>query len=57
VARCGRVPSIPFSRVVEIGNHVTLDMESEDAASFATERWVRDHVIGHLPGSRNRADQ
>jgi hypothetical protein len=32
-------------------------MDSEDAASFASERWVRDHVIGHVPGSRVLADQ
>jgi sporulation protein YlmC with PRC-barrel domain len=48
---------IPFSRVAEIGNHVTLDMDSEDVATFAAERWVRDHVIGLIPGSRIRADQ
>jgi sporulation protein YlmC with PRC-barrel domain len=48
---------IPFTRVAEIGNHVTLDMDSEDAASFASERWVQDHVIGHVPGSRVLADQ
>jgi len=48
---------IPFTRVVEIGNHVTLDMASDEAASSASERWVRDHVIGRLPGSRIRADQ
>jgi len=48
---------IPCSRVTEIGNHVTLDVDSEEVATFASERWVRDHVIGHLPGSGIRADQ
>jgi sporulation protein YlmC with PRC-barrel domain len=48
---------ISFGRVVDIGDHVSLDMDSEEAASFAAERWVRDHVIGHIPGSRIRADQ
>ena len=46
-----------FGRVVDIGNHISLDVGSEEAASFATERWVRDHVIGHIPGSGIRADQ
>jgi sporulation protein YlmC with PRC-barrel domain len=48
---------IPFWRIADIGNHVTLDMDSEEAASCAVERWVRDHVIGKLPGSGIRADQ
>ena len=48
---------ISFGRVVDIGNHISLDMDSEEAATFATERWVRDHVIGRLPGSGIRADQ
>jgi sporulation protein YlmC with PRC-barrel domain len=48
---------IPFSRVTEIGDHVALDVDSEEVATFASERWVRDHVIGHLPGSGMRADQ
>ena len=48
---------IPFSRVADIGNHVSLDLNSEEVATFAVERWVRDHVIGKLPGSGIRADQ
>ena len=42
---------IPFGQVADIGNHVTLSMDSEQAATFAFERWVRDHIIGHIPGS------
>jgi len=42
---------IPLSQVVEIGNHVDLAVDREDLATFATERWVQDHVIGHIPGS------
>jgi len=48
---------IPFTRVIEIGNHVTLDLDSDEVATFAAERWVRDHVIGRVPGSGVRADQ
>ena len=44
---------IPFSLVSDIGNHVTLAMDSEEAATFAGERWTRDHIIGHIPGSRH----
>ena len=44
---------IPFSVVSDIGSHVTLAMDSEEVATFAAERWTRDHVIGHIPGSRH----
>ena len=44
---------IPFSVVSDIGNHVTLAMDSEQVATFAAERWTRDHIIGHIPGSRH----
>jgi sporulation protein YlmC with PRC-barrel domain len=42
---------IPVARVADIGNHVTLSLEEEELATFATERWVRDHIVGHVPGS------
>jgi sporulation protein YlmC with PRC-barrel domain len=48
---------IPISRVADIGNHVTLSLDSEEVATFAFERWTRDHVIGHIPGSSHDADQ
>ena len=44
---------IPLSKVVDIGNHVDLAVDREDLATFATERWVQDHVIGHIPGARH----
>jgi hypothetical protein len=48
---------IPFGRVSEVGNHVTLAVDSEEVATFACERWVRDHLIGHIPGSGHHADE
>jgi sporulation protein YlmC with PRC-barrel domain len=48
---------VPISRVAEIGNHVTLAMDSEEVATFAAERWTRDHVICHIPGSGYEAPQ
>jgi sporulation protein YlmC with PRC-barrel domain len=48
---------IPFSRVTDIGNHVTLAMDSEEVATYAAERWTRDHVISHIPGSSYEAPQ
>jgi hypothetical protein len=42
---------IPIARVAKIGNHVDLLDDREGLATFATERWVQDHIIGHIPGS------
>jgi sporulation protein YlmC with PRC-barrel domain len=46
---------IPFSRVAEIGSRIVLAMDADGLATQRTERWVRDHVIGHIPGSRHDA--
>ena len=42
---------IPLSRVDEIGSHVKLSLEHQQTATWHTERWVADHVIGHIPGA------
>ena len=42
---------VPFARVADIGNHVTLSIDSEQVATFAVERWTRTHIISHIPGS------
>ena len=46
---------IPMRQVADIGSHVTLAADAEDLAPSFGERWVRDHVIGRIPGSRHRA--
>ncbi len=48
---------IPFSDVVEMGAHISLSCRADDLATATAERWARDHVIDHIPGNRNRADQ
>jgi sporulation protein YlmC with PRC-barrel domain len=48
---------IPFSRVVDIGDHVTLAADGGELATASGERWARDHVISHIPGSGTDADQ
>ena len=47
---------IGFEHVVELGDHVDLDVHREELATFAVERWVRDHLISHLPWSASDAD-
>ena len=46
-------PVIPISRVADIGNHVTVSLRHDEMGTFASERWMRDHVIGRIPGSRH----
>jgi hypothetical protein len=53
----GKDPTrIPFGRVQTIASHVTLAADRDELASYATERWVRDHIINRLPGSDHEAE-
>jgi hypothetical protein len=47
---------IGFEHVGELGDHLDLDVSHEDLATFAGERWVRDHIIRRIPGSDRHAD-
>jgi len=47
----GAVIVIPLQRVSDIGSHVTLSLDSEQVPTFAAERWVREHIVSHIPGS------
>lgn len=51
--RTYRAEPIPVARVADIGAHVSLSLEEEEVASFSGERWIRDHVIEHIPGARD----
>jgi hypothetical protein len=42
---------IPMGRVTEIDDHVRVSLDHEEMVTFAAERWVRDHIIGRIPGS------
>lgn len=48
---------VPWDRVSDIGSTVDLAVDADDLASFAVERWTRDHIVGHIPGSRHDAAQ
>jgi hypothetical protein len=48
---------IPLSLAARIGPNIDLAVDAEDLGTFATERWVRDHVIGHVPGNRHDAPE
>lgn len=42
---------IPFRSVRGIGDEIVVSVDAEELASKGGERWVRDHVIGRIPGS------
>jgi hypothetical protein len=47
------IQRIPLARATNIGNHVDLAVDRHELATFATERWVLDHIVSHIPGSRH----
>jgi sporulation protein YlmC with PRC-barrel domain len=51
-ARHGEPYRIPWERVTRIGKiEIELSIDAERTTAYATERWLRDHVIGRIPGS------
>jgi hypothetical protein len=47
---------IPLRSVQKYGPVIDLAVDAPELASFATERWVRDHVIAHIPGNDHAAE-
>ena len=46
---------IPMELVHQIGSTLDVAVDAGDLANDGSERWVRDHVIGHIPGNRSDA--
>jgi len=44
---------VPVELIEEVGPAIKVDVRAEELASMNTERWVRDHVIGRIPGARH----
>jgi hypothetical protein len=42
---------IPFAIVADISAHIELGCSHDEVGSAATEKWVRDHIIDHIPGA------
>ena len=51
--RRGGTPTtrIPWSKVRKIGVDVKVDADAERTPAFRWERWVRDRIIGRIPGA------
>jgi sporulation protein YlmC with PRC-barrel domain len=46
------ISRIPFSAVREISHCVVVDVDEETLESEHVERWLCDHVVRRIPGSR-----
>jgi sporulation protein YlmC with PRC-barrel domain len=42
---------VPWSKVLKIGVDVKVDLDAERTSAFTWEHWVRDHIIGRIPGA------
>jgi sporulation protein YlmC with PRC-barrel domain len=42
---------VPWSKVITVGIDVKVDLEAEATAAMAWERWVRERIIGRIPGA------
>lgn len=48
-----RLHRTPWALVSEVGVVISLAIRGETTDLTWTERWVRDHIIGRLPGGRH----
>ncbi|BAY78062.1 hypothetical protein NIES25_45320 [Nostoc linckia NIES-25] len=42
---------IPWSRVVDVGIDVDVDLDGEQTPAIAYEKWLEDNFIGKIPGA------
>lgn len=42
---------IPWPRVMRVDTVVRADVDAGESGAMASSRWVRDHIIDHIPGA------
>ena len=47
----GRAAMIPWNRVLRVGVDVKVDLDAAQSPALHWERWVREHLIGRIPGA------
>ena len=52
-ADSGGATRIPMELVHQIGSTLDVAVDAADLANDGGERWAREHVIGHIPGSEH----
>ena len=48
-----RLPRIAWSDVAHVGTAIELSVRSDELDADWVELWLRDHVVGRLPGGRH----
>src|ERR687888_2068991 len=48
--RWRRPVRIPWSNVESLGKELKLDVSAKNSRLLERERWLRDHIIRHIPG-------
>jgi hypothetical protein len=49
--RHGEPFPIPWSRVMRVDRVVRVEVNSDETDAMASSRWVRDHIVDHIPGA------
>lgn len=44
---------IPWSKILDVGIDVDVDLNAGDTPALAYEKWLKDYAIGRIPGSGN----
>jgi sporulation protein YlmC with PRC-barrel domain len=47
----GRITYVPWSKVLKVGVDIKVDVEAPRTPAFHWENWVREHLIGRIPGA------
>ena len=42
---------LDWSKIEDVGKEVKLDLDGEHSRLLSGERWLRDHVVRHIPGN------
>lgn len=50
--RATRPFHIPWAKVTEVALDVNADIDAAESGPYDVERWLAEHVIGPIPGSR-----
>ncbi|MEH2208399.1 MAG: hypothetical protein V7K53_30720 [Nostoc sp.] len=44
---------IPWSKVRDVGIDVEVEIEADKTPALAYEKWLREHIIGRIPGAEH----
>jgi hypothetical protein len=55
--RRGRAVRVAWSKVESVGLEVRLNLDARETGALALEDWLRDKVIGRIPGASFKSDK